>query len=549
MAINGIFTEPGVFSQFKPTRTFPVVPGGLRVVALVGEGRTTNLVSGETVTKGSLDATDALVNTATSLNDTITDEDFNTYNLTTDYILSGGGVAWSPSAAASITGTIAGPYNGLVGKSVKVTIADSFGGLEQSYTFVSGDFTIPTAATAAEVVTALSAAFVGESVSVDTGKVKIATANGNNTSLLIGTGTANSILGFTDGSFQQTSREPAPGKKYQVDYEYAKASSDYIPTFFFNMADVEAEHGTPSAVNTLALGAEIVFEQGASAVCLIQNDPADGSEFNKFKHAIDKLAPVSGINIVVALSTLPSIHSYLKTHCITASSITERKERTCVLAMPTGTTVAALGSEALALAHKRVVLVSTTDCTRIIGSDVDATDLNGSYIAAAVAGVRTSRAFDVADPSTRKEITGFDDVTDGLLRQEKILLLSKGVMVIENVADVHRIMQQVTTDLSTIENREYSVVETIDFVAATMRTSLENIYIGQKILSGTPSQVRSTILSLLNTMIQSELLTAAQNVQASIDGTDPTQINVSFEISPVFPLNFILITFSLSPNQ
>lgn len=549
MAINGVFTEPGVFSQFKPTRTFPVIPGGLRVVALVGDGRTTNIVEGETVTKGALNGSDNLTQVATSLGATIVDEDFNTYNLTDDYVLTGGDVAWTPSTPASITGTIAQPYNGLVGATFKITIGDANSGLEQSYTFLAGDFAIPTAATAAEVVTALSTAFVGETITVDTGAVKVATANGNNTSLLIGTGTANSILGFTAGSFQQTPREPAPGKLYTVSYEYAKANADYVPRFFFNMSDVEAEHGTPSTTNTLSLGAEIVFEQGASAVCLVQTNPADGSEFNKHKNALDKLLPVAGINIVVPLTTLTTIHSYLKTHCITASGLTERKERTGIVAMASGASVASLGAQATALAHKRIVLVSSTSCSRVIGSDVNPTTLGGQYVAAGVAGVRTSTAYDVADPATRKEVVGFDSITDGLLRQEKVLLLSKGVMVIENIAGVHRIMQQVTTDTSTIENREYSVVEVIDFVASTMRQSLETIYIGQKILEGTPSQVRSTILSILNNMISSEILTAAQNVQASINGSDPTQIDVSFEISPVFPLNFILITFSLSPNQ
>lgn len=549
MAINGVFTEPGVFSQFQPTRTFPVVPGGLRVTAIAGTGRTTNLVNGETVTKGSLDGTDALAHTAVSLDTTIVDQDFNSYTLGTDFALSSGSVSWAANTPASITGTIAGPYNGLVGKTFKATIADANSDLEQSYTFQSSDFAIPTAATAAEVAAALQGAFTGANVTVDSNKVKIATANGNNTSLLIGVGTSNSILGFTEGSFQQTPREPAPGKTYSVNYQYAKASSDYVPRFFFNMSDVQAEHGDPTPSNSVSLGAQVVFEQGASAVCLIQVDPADGSEFNEMKNALDKLATVAGINIVVPMSTLSTVHAYLKTHCDTTSSIIERKERTGVCAMAQGASISDLGAHAQALADKRIVLVSSRVCARLIGSDTTPTTLDATYVAAGVAGVRTSQAFDVATPSTRKDIVGFDSVADGLLRQEKVLLLSKGVMVIETVSDVVRIMQQVTTDTSTIENREYSVVETIDFVASTMRQSLETIYIGQKILTGTPSQVRSTILSLLNNMISSQIITAAQNVQASVNNVDPTQIDVSFEIAPVFPLNYILITFSLAPNQ
>ena len=82
-----------------------------------------------------------------------------------------------------------------------------------------------------------------------------------------------------------------------------------------------------------------------------------------------------------------------------------------------------------------------------------------------------------------------------------------------------------------------------------MRRVLESIYIGQKILNGTTSQVKSTVQAVLGNLVTSEILTAFQGVRASINISDPTQIDVSFEIAPVFPLNFILITFSLAPNQ
>ena len=88
-----------------------------------------------------------------------------------------------------------------------------------------------------------------------------------------------------------------------------------------------------------------------------------------------------------------------------------------------------------------------------------------------------------------------------------------------------------------------------NFVASNMRIVLESIYIGQKILSGTTSQVKSTVQAVLGNLVTSEIVTAFKNVQASINISDPTQIDVAFEISPVFPLNFILITFSLSANQ
>lgn len=550
MSINNVFTEPGVFSQFKPTRTFPVLPGGVRVAALVGTGRTTHIVSAEEVTRGgSVNGSDALAHTATSLGATIIDEDLQVYNLTTDYVLTGGAVAWTPAVAAFLQGTtdfVATPVTkvSLVGTTFKITVA---GGSEQTYTFVSGDFVGPNV-TASEVATAL-AGFTGVSVTVVTNEIKIQTTATNNTSLLIGDGTSNSLIGFVVGSFQESSKEPIATKKYTVSYEYAKVTADYVPQFYFSMADVVADYGDVSLSNTLSLGSEIVFTQGASAICLVQCNPADGSSLNQFKQAINKLAATNGINIVVPLSNDTSLHSFLKAHVDAASSITERKERTAIVSMPAPQTVASMSAQAQALVDKRMVLISANQVSYFIGNDSVATVLNGSYVAAAIAGVRTSRSFDVADPLTHKTLAGFSDMPDTLLRQEKITLLSKGVMVIENNSGIIRVLQQVTTDTSTRENNEYSVVEIIDFVASNSRRILENIFIGQKILAGTSSQVKSTETTVLSNLVTSEIIVAFQNVQAAVDNLDPTQIDVSFEIAPVFPLNYILITFSLSPNQ
>ena len=543
MAIGNVFTEPGVFSQFRPQTVLPVIAGGLRVTALVGPGRTTNLVTGEEVTKGAEDALDALANTPTSLAPSIQDEDFNTYTLGTDYSL-GAGVDWSPAAAAFVIGTVDETFDMSVAQILKITVS---GGTEQSVDLSSGTYSSPGAATATEVATAITSLFTGVTGSVDSGtKVKITTDDDNNADLLIGDGAANTTLGFTDGSLVVTPREPLPAKKYFVDYEFAKvAGNDYGVEFFFNMTDVEAKHGEVSDTNKLSLGAEIVFQQGASAIALVQTDPADGSEVNQFRQAIDKLLPKTGINIVVPLSTETSLQSFLKAHVDTASSLTERKERTGIMGLSGTPSVDTVIGFAQGLASKRMVLAFPPSATRFVGSNLTESTLDGSFIAAAIAGVRTSAAFDVADPLTRKELAGFENIPDTLLRAQKNQLSAGGVMVIDTIGATPRVRFQTTTDPSTIINREYSVVEIIDFVAVSSRDLLEPIFIGQKILLDTPSQVRSTIVAILQDLVDKEIITAFQDVQAEINGSDPTQIDVSFRISPVFPLNFILITFSI----
>lgn len=543
MAIGISFTEPGVYSQFKPQTVLPVLPGGIRVAALVGDGRQTNVVSGETITRSSTPGgSDALAHTATVLGSQIIDEDQVTYYLTTDYTLSSGSVSWSPSSAASLTGTVSQTYNGLVGLTFKFTVGN---GSEQTITFLNGDFVSPTAATATEVAAAITARGTGVSSSVSSNKVVVATSATSNTSLLIGNGTANSILGFSEGSLVLTPREPASGKKYTVSYEYAKVSADYSVRFFFNMNDVVAQHGDVSTSNTLSLGAEIVFQQGASAVALVQIDPADGSTLQQFQKAIDKLSTVKGINIVVPLSTNPTLQGYLKSHVETASSLTERKERTGIMGLSGSPSITTVLTYASSLATKRIALVYPPSCTRYVGTNTTVSTLDGSFIAAAVAGIRTSRNYDVADPLTRKSLTGFDGVPDTLLRAQKNQLSNGGVMVIETKGTIPYVRLQTTTDPTVSYNKEFSVVETIDFVGASCRDLLEAIFIGQKILADTPSQIKSTISAILQDLVGRQIIVGFSNVIATIDGSDPTQINVSFQVAPVNPLNYVLITFTI----
>jgi hypothetical protein len=559
MAIGNVFVEPGVYSQFQPTTVLPVLPGGPRVVALIGTGRTTNLVNGETVTKGAIDTADDLAHLALAgfgsfaAGGTITDANFVTYNLGVDYQLGTGGnlgdVDWGLSGAALISGTIVGPYAGLSGKTLILAVA---GGANQSYTFT-------TETTAAQVVATINTNFVGV-VADDTtapGAVTIKTSAVNNTSLLIGNGTSDSILGFTAGSFVQSPREPLAGVSYTVSYQYTKAASDYTPVFYFDMNDVITAYGaigstdslqpnTLGNILTIPVAANLVFQQGASVICVIQCNPADGAFITQCRNGLTKLLGVEGINIVVPLSTDPMLFADVENHVNLASSITERKERTAILGMAGSPSVASVVSQAQALVDKRVVLAYPTAPTAILGTNPSASTLDGSFLAAALGGIRTSVQFDVADPLTKKEVVGFQTIPNNNLRAENNQLASNGVCVITTSSSIPRVYFGTTTDPSRVDTREYSVVEIIDYTAVSVRQLLEAIFVGQKILGGTPSQVRSTISAILTNLVNIQIITAFQNITAVVDSVDPTQIDVSFQISPVFPLNYILITFSLN---
>src|SRR5882672_8049269 len=97
-------TLPGVYSQVQQ-QLLPSISGGTRVACYIGTGRLTNLVVGESVTRGSGDD-DALVHAATVLDGTtITDQNYAVYEAGFDYSATpvSNGIGWL-TGAAQITG-------------------------------------------------------------------------------------------------------------------------------------------------------------------------------------------------------------------------------------------------------------------------------------------------------------------------------------------------------------------------------------------------------------------------------------------------------------
>src|SRR5690242_20197814 len=158
-SINGQPVLPGVYDQVQQ-QLLASVTGGVRVVAYIGTGRLTNVVTGESVTRGSGN-NDALAHAATVLDGTtITDQNYAVYSAGVDYSATpvSNGIGWL-SGVAFIEGTVSEPFD-LSGNDKTFDLAVD-GVIQPSYTFVDGDFATPSAATAAEVATAIQANFTG----------------------------------------------------------------------------------------------------------------------------------------------------------------------------------------------------------------------------------------------------------------------------------------------------------------------------------------------------------------------------------------------------
>lgn len=379
--------------------------------------------------------------------------------------------------------------------------------------------------------------------------IRLTTASTSNASLQVGNGNANADLGFVAGLLSRGPAEPASSITYTFDYETPKVTADYAPALYTSLDSIITAHGPTDGTSALSLGSQIVFENsgGAGGIVTVQVNPADGSDLAGFQAALSKLATVDGVNIVVPLSVDPLLYSSVKSHVVNSSAPLEKKERTAILGLEASATVASAIAQASGLAAggngRRMMLVYPPSVSRVLGDSI--VSLNGSYLAAGIAGLRINANFDVAEPLLRKQITGFTSAATNLLRTDKLRLRNGGVTVVELIDSIVRVTEDTTTDRSTVDNQEYAVTEIVDFVARTVRRLLDNIFIGVKILSDTPSIVTATTQVLLNNFEALKIITGSANLKASINQLDPRQIDISFEIQPVRGLRFIKVTFSI----
>lgn len=559
-SINSQPVLPGIYSQVQQ-QLLASITGGVRVVCFIGTGRLTNLVIGESVTRGS-GSSDALAHTATALDgSTITDQNYAIYKSGVDYTLSGGAILWS-SSAASLTGTTSAPY------------ADQNGNM---FSFKVGS-NAPTVVTfsgvttsVASVVSQINSAYGDTIASANGAHLELSTGTlGSpilfNSSITIENGNAAAPLGFTPGSLVSTPQRPALGVVYFVNYEWAKAVGDgqgsFSPQFYFlqnfntitnavgTVGGGDAQTANMDGAWTLPVAAQLAQENGASVVCLMQMNPADGANASQVRSCLSKLF-IPNINIVVSLDAADNamLIPDLTNHVITASSTINRLERTTFIGFSddSNPSDATMMGYATAANSNRVVVVNQTNTTysMFIGTNQTVSVVDGTMMASALAALRTNPTFDVAQPLTREIVSGIA-TTNTLAQSEKVILSNAGVLIVDNISGSAKVVFGTTTAFDTILNQLYQVTETVDYCAQTLRGLLDPIFIGQKLLANTPSQVETVTGAILTTIEADNIIESFTQPSATVNPQIPTQILLQVGVQPVLELDTVLITLGLN---
>jgi len=348
---------------------------------------------------------------------------------------------------------------------------------------------------------------------------------------------------------------PRVGETYYVSFTYPVPSDQFDPQVFVDSKDVVAFYGDEdSTTNNITTAANMALENGAPAVMCLQVSGSISASTN-WNTAFTKLKKKSNIAYLIPITSGSTIQTSALQHCLEESSPDIGHERECVLgANTTVTSVATLIAQADALDNKRAILIAPyTGITRTIASGTELT-LDGSYIAAALAGLITAQS-KVIDPVTGKIITGFVIPDDQYEPYDMNRMANAGICIMYSKSGVIKVRHAMTTDTTSADTMEISIVSADDMVRRITRDKLTDAYIGKGLVisESTPAAVVATVKAIWNSLVRDSLIdaygtkndpsTGEVPISAAQDPNDPTKINVTGSVKFLYPLNYISLEF------
>ena len=353
------------------------------------------------------------------------------------------------------------------------------------------------------------------------------------------------VIAWTGGVDDNT---PVTGDTFYATVTETPSDKHYELKSFASALEVIAEYGDDivnDVINNISLAAQIAIEN-TSLVYTIKAKKAGStitaSEINvalekaKVNSDLYRIIPVDGPKADVNLAVMQ--------HVNLMSDPEEASERVTLVAAEHSSTTfedvnTNVGGYAEAIADYRVGVVYPDKATRIL-SDGEVHQLGGAFIAVALATMKS--ALKPEEAYTGKNINNFISLIGvAMTRSQKNILVNKGVMLLTQEKSGYPITVRhgVTTDMSNIQMREFSITELGDYVPRIIRPALKS-YIGKNITASLITQIKGSVESTLGTMIRAgNILDGSSVLSIEQDEDNPDTIYISIRVYVPYPCNYI----------
>ena len=350
-----------------------------------------------------------------------------------------------------------------------------------------------------------------------------------------------------------------PGKVVQVIYRHTDTAY-YTVRALYDYDDVRDLYGEPfnqdgSIRSEVTLAAKFAFLNGASQVltCAVDleatNDDGEPLTVEEcYARTLDKFLDESQAAIIVPANGSDYLHPLVKAHVEQQSEL--KFERRAIIGFDGsgGKIPSTIRQEAVqAIASQRVAMVSPSQFDYFSPELGRVVKLGGHFVASAVAGLSVSQI--AAMPLTRKVIDGFQGPTvdDALREGEKVTESSVGLMVVERTRRGQvQVRHGVTTDPTDLLTSEWSIIGQQDVMVYRIRDYLEaDGLIGMPIYDSTLIQVKASAEAALVSLVRDGVIVGHQNLKVRQLAIHPDVVEVRYEWKPAYPLNYILVRYSV----
>jgi hypothetical protein len=360
-------------------------------------------------------------------------------------------------------------------------------------------------------------------------------------------------------TFNKSGNQPAIGEFYYITFQTAKQPSDMAITLYTTATAAYAAYGQPNTINRVSLGVQFLTQNGAQQFGVIQvpkqaglNTASDAS----FKAAIQTLTVnLPGLNqkanVVVPLSVSTAVHQFLSRQLITQANVRNKGEAIGFVGYATNTTPVQMQNNAQSLANARMIAMGAPAAGVLITNSLNGQQVeyavDGSFIAAAMAGLNTNPANDVATTLTNQDLVGFSRLLvtydDTTMNQ----MAANGLTCLTNNNGALNIRHYKSTDPSNPITSEPTCTTVTDYVCQQFRGDLKQ-FIGRKLVTGLTTDIQIVCNSRLTSLANNEIISGYTTPVVIPDPSDPTTVNVTVTFKPMFSLLYISVTFTVTTS-
>lgn len=363
----------------------------------------------------------------------------------------------------------------------------------------------------------------------------------------------------------------AEGTPVWVTYNYV-APDYFAPRTLDNFEDVKALYGTPlnlsaqaagdtgyeGIASPLSLGAQFALQNGAAEIVCAPIDVAANASSAAIKTALAaayaRISTDYAVSLVVPLTDgiatadAPGVGLDLQSHVVSSSN--DGFLRTAILGFdPEVTTAPDTLVATGGFKTKRLMAAYANPAGMQVynGNANQTVTVGHQYLAAAYAG--RMAALPVQKALTKEQIAGFAGIAGVPLTNAVKNQYAAGGIAVTEVDRLGRLVVRhgLTTDRSNINTAEASVVRARDTLVTLLQNGMDQSgLVGTPIDEDTPLNVKSVVAGLLEYATGNGVFVAYDQLGVRVASTDPSVIEVKFAYRPAYPLNYILISFSIN---